>query len=62
MIDNSKFEGLTVNERLFKANCLNQFDKAVESKNRKLIIDILKSVDLDEESIEDILEHYDLNE
>ncbi len=53
---------MTVNERLYVSGKMDEFDKAVELKDVKLIKAILKSVELNEASIKPILEHFGLKE
>lgn len=52
---NSKYKAMTVNERLYVSGLIYEFDKAVEEKNVKKAIDILKEVELTELSIIPIL-------
>ena len=56
-----KYMGLTVNERLYMRGLMGEFDKAVKNKNTKIIISILKEVELTDESIKDILLNVGLN-
>jgi hypothetical protein len=51
-----KYKGMTVNERLYASGLLEQFDKAVETKNIEEVIRILRIVELSDESIKPILE------
>lgn len=50
-----KYDGMTVNERLFVAKKIDEFDKAVNEKDRIMVISILQSVELTESSIYPIL-------
>ena len=50
-----KYDGMTVNERLFVAKKIDEFDKAVNEKDRIKVIFILQSVELTESSIYPIL-------
>ena len=50
-----KYDGMTVNERLFVAKKIDEFDKAVNEKDRIKVISILQSVELTESSIYPIL-------
>lgn len=52
----NKYAGMTVNERLYDSGLIDQFDKAVEEKDRDEAIRILKEVELTDENIEPILE------
>ena len=51
-----KYAGMTVNERLCVSGLIDQFDKAVEEKDREGAIKILKEVELTDENIEPVLE------
>lgn len=46
-----------MNERLYVSGLIDDYDRAVERKDREKIISILKEVELEEESIHDILIH-----
>ena len=50
-----KYDGMTVNERLSVAKKIDEFDKAVNEKDRIKVISILQSVELTESSIYPIL-------
>ena len=50
-----KYDGMTVNERLFVSKKIDEFDKAVNEKDRIKVISILQSVELTESSIYPIL-------
>ena len=50
-----KYDGMTVNERLLVAKKIDEFDKAVNEKDRIKVISILQSVELTESSIYPIL-------
>ena len=50
-----KYDGMTVDERLFVAKKIDEFDKAVNEKDRIKVISILQSVELTESSIYPIL-------
>jgi len=41
-----KYSGMTVNERLFHAGLINQFDAAIHAKNKKEAISILQQAEL----------------
>ena len=51
---------MTVNERLYVAGLIDKFDKAVKEKDTAKVREILKSVELNEDSIRPILEEYEL--
>ncbi len=53
---NEKYSGMTFNERLYVSGLLNKFDKAVEKKDVKKVILLLKNAELTDDSIEPILE------
>lgn len=40
------YSGMTVNERLYEASLLDAFDQAAKERNRKWMIEILTSVEL----------------
>jgi len=56
----SKYLGMTVNERLYASGLFDEYDKAIEERRLEDVIRILKEVDLNEESIEPILEQLNL--
>lgn len=51
----SKYNGMTVNERLFEAGLLNKFDLAVQKKNVEQVVQILRQVQVDESDIDAII-------
>lgn len=57
----NKYSGMTVNERLYASGLLQKFDDAVKEKDINKIIRILKEVELEESSINPILERLGLN-
>jgi hypothetical protein len=48
MHEKPKFGGMTVNERLVVARLIDQWGRAVNSRDRDAMIEILKSVELPE--------------
>lgn len=54
MVD--QYSGMTVNERLCVSGLIDEFDKAIEEKNREEAIRVLKEVELTDENIQAILE------
>ena len=56
----SRYSGMTVNERLNVSGLIKKFDKAVDMKDSEKIRSILKKVELTEENILPILEKYGL--
>lgn len=53
----SKYLGMTVNERLYVSRLIDEFEKAVREKDVERVIFILNKVDIrDNESIEAILQ------
>jgi len=56
----SKYLGMTVNERLYASGLFDEYDKAVEERRLEDVIRILKEVELNEESIDPILEQLNL--
>ncbi len=51
-----KYKGMTVNERLYVSGLMDEFDKAVKEKDIAKVKAILKSVELNEESVKPILQ------
>ncbi len=51
----NKYLGMTVNERLYTSGLMDEFDKAVQKKSTEEVRNILKQVDLNEESIKPII-------
>ncbi len=58
----SKYQGMTVNERLYISGLINNFDEAVSHKDIDLVISILKEVELTKDSIEPILKALNLSD
>ena len=52
----NRYDGMTVNERLYVSGLMDEFDKAVEEKNLDKVRSILEKVELTEESIKPIVE------
>ena len=50
------YRGMTVNERLFRSGLLKEFDSAIETKDVRRVVEILRSVDLNDETIRANLE------
>lgn len=47
MVDNNgKYAGMTVNERLYEAGIMEEWDRAATSKNRDRMIELLGEVEL----------------
>lgn len=57
-----KYKGMTINERLYVSGLIDEFDKAVGNKDKNKVIDILKQVELTNESIGPILAQYNLSD
>ena len=57
----SKYAGMTVNERLYVSGMASAFDKAIEERDFEKVRNILTEVELDEDSIKRILERLGLN-
>jgi iron uptake system EfeUOB component EfeO/EfeM len=61
-----KYQGMTVNERLYVSGLMDAFDKAVKEKDIIKVKSILEDVELNEESIKPILKalglHTDAND
>ena len=51
----NKYEGMTVNERLYVSGLIDEFYKAVEKKDIEAVISILKKVELSNNQIKPIL-------
>lgn len=58
----AKYDGMTVNERLYLSGLMDEFDKAVEAKNIDAVRTILRKVELNDESIMPILESLQLHQ
>jgi hypothetical protein len=57
----SKYLGMTVNERLYVSGLIDTFESAILDKDiETIIISILRKVELDDESIGPILEQHGL--
>lgn len=56
----TKYSGMTVNERLYVSGLLDEYDKAVKGKDIAKIKSILKAVNLTPSSIQPILEQLGL--
>jgi hypothetical protein len=52
------YSGMTVNERLVISGLLKEFDKARKKKDSKELISLLKKIEIDESSINKILEKF----
>jgi hypothetical protein len=57
----TKYGGMTVNERLYVSGLLNDFDIAVKEKNVDKVISILQKVELTKGNIDPILEEHGLS-
>ncbi len=58
-----KYKGMTVNERLYISGLMDAFDKATKEEDIKKVIEILKEVEITEESaIVEILKELGLPE
>lgn len=55
-----KYDGMTVNERLFVEKKIDEFDQAVNERDRRKVTSILESVELTESLIYSILSSLDL--
>ena len=55
-----KYKGMTVNERLFVSGLIDEFDKAIKNKDVDKVKLILRKVELNDASINPILESYGL--
>ena len=59
--EGERFNGMTVNERLFEAKLLDAFDLAVIKRDRKKLIEILKTVELSDEQANSTIDTIFLN-
>ena len=50
-----KYDGITINERLFVAKKIDEFDKAINEKDKIKVISILQNIELTKSSIYPIL-------
>jgi hypothetical protein len=56
----SKYGGMTVNERLYLSGLMDEFDKALLRKDTNTLISILKEVELNNTNINAILKSQNL--
>ena len=56
MENDSKYAGMTVNERLYVSGNLPKFDNAVKERDVEKVVEILMQVELKRAAIEPILE------
>jgi uncharacterized membrane protein YvbJ len=57
-----KYQGMTVNERLYVSGLMDEFDKAVKEKDTQKVKSILENIEINEESIKPILKELGLIE
>lgn len=58
----NEYKGMTVNERLYVSGLMEKFEKAVEIRDVEKVVEILKKVEItDESAIKPILETLGLN-
>ncbi|MBW3518748.1 hypothetical protein KO524_06160 [Flavobacterium sp. NKUCC04_CG] len=58
-----KYKGMTVNERLYVSGLMDAFDKAAKEEDIERVIEILKKVEItDESAIREILKELGLTE
>jgi hypothetical protein len=50
--DQGRYEGMTVNERLFNAGILAQFDEAARRRDRARLVELLRQVELSQSEAE----------
>lgn len=55
-----KYAEMTVNERLFISGLLEDFDSAKEKKDKERLVEILRSVEVDETSIRQTLKDFEI--
>ena len=51
-----ELQGMTVNERLFALGLFEEFDKAAKARDKKAMIDILKSCSMNDDQCEETSE------
>jgi len=56
----NKYKGMTVNERLYVSELLDEFDKAVKNKDVYEVVRILEAVELTKPNIDTILAKFEL--
>jgi hypothetical protein len=56
----NKYGGMTVNERLYVAGLLDQFEEALSNMDVQQVISILKKVELGDKNIDAILANHGL--
>jgi len=60
---NNQYKSMTVNERLYVSGLMDAFDKAVKESNIKTVVDILKKVEItDQSAINSILKNIEIKE
>ncbi len=52
------YSGMTVNERLAVSGLYKEFERALKSKNKNRLVEILKEVSLSDVNINEILKKY----
>ena len=57
-LSHNDYLGMTVNERLFHAGLMDDFDKSIEEKDKAKLVFILEKVFLSQENIKVIVEKY----
>ncbi len=57
-LSHNDYLGMTVNERLFHAGLIDDFDKSIEEQDKTKLVFILEYVFLSQENIEVIVEKY----
>jgi len=55
---NLKYAGMTVNERLYIAAVLDEYDAAIKAADITRVVELLRQVELNDASIEPILQKY----
>lgn len=56
----TRYAGMTVNERLYASGLMDECDKAVSEKNTAEVVRILEELELTDENIRPILESWGL--
>lgn len=58
LLSQNKYSGMTVNERLFHAGLMSDFDESIKQQDKAKLVHILEKVFLSQENIEVIVEKY----
>jgi hypothetical protein len=53
--EKNKFSGMTLNEMLFEAGLIKEFDKAVKEKNESALIQVLQKINIPTQNAKKII-------